>query len=101
LPCARVWDESFAGDRRSGAVQKPCIPFLDERYALDREQFKPVLDEFYTQHGWDIERGWPTRECLRELGLEGVDPLINQKSPRWPITNSPDGRCTGLQFALC
>ena len=57
-------------------------PFLDQRYALDREQFKPVLDEFYTLHGWDIERGWPTRECLRELGLEAVDPLTDQKSTR-------------------
>jgi aldehyde:ferredoxin oxidoreductase len=47
-------------------------PFLDRRYALDREQFKPVLDEFYGLHGWDVERGWPTRERLRELGLDDV-----------------------------
>ena len=47
-------------------------PFLDQRYALDREQFKPVLDEFYTLHGWDIERGWPTQERLRQLGLADV-----------------------------
>jgi hypothetical protein len=47
-------------------------PFLDRRYALDRKQFKPVLDEFYELHGWDIERGWPTRERLHELGLEDV-----------------------------
>ena len=45
-------------------------PFLDTHHALDREQFKPVLDEFYALHGWDIERGWPTQERLRELGLE-------------------------------
>ncbi len=52
-------------------------PFLDRRYALDREQFKPVQDEFYTLHGWDIERGWPTRERLRELGMEAVyEPML-------------------------
>jgi aldehyde:ferredoxin oxidoreductase len=47
-------------------------PFLDRRHALDREQFRPVLDEFYTLHGWDPERGWPTRERLRQLDLDDV-----------------------------
>jgi aldehyde:ferredoxin oxidoreductase len=53
-------------------------PFLDRRYGLDRELFKPVLDEFYTLHGWDIERGWPTEARLRELGLEDVyEPMVD------------------------
>jgi aldehyde:ferredoxin oxidoreductase len=53
-------------------------PFLDKRYGLDREQFKPVLDEFYTLHGWDTERGWPTRERLHALGLEDVyEPMVD------------------------
>jgi aldehyde:ferredoxin oxidoreductase len=47
-------------------------PFLNERYGLDREQFQPVMDEFYTLHGWDVDRGWPTREHLRELGMDDV-----------------------------
>jgi len=47
-------------------------PFLEKRHGLDREQFKPVVDEFYTLHGWDVENGWPTRERLRELGMEDV-----------------------------
>jgi aldehyde:ferredoxin oxidoreductase len=47
-------------------------PFLDRHYALDCEQFKPVLEEFYTLHGWDVERGWPTEERLRQLGLADV-----------------------------
>ena len=47
-------------------------PFLDRRYGLDHEQFAPVLTEFYALHGWDTQRGWPTRERLRELGLEDV-----------------------------
>ena len=33
---------------------------------------KPVLDEFYSLHGWDPETGWPTRETLETLGLRGV-----------------------------
>jgi aldehyde:ferredoxin oxidoreductase len=53
-------------------------PFLDRRYGLDREQFKPVMDEFYALHGWDIESGWPTRERLRELNLEDVhEPMVD------------------------
>jgi aldehyde:ferredoxin oxidoreductase len=47
-------------------------PFLDRRYGLDREQFKPVMDEFYALYGWDPESGWPTRERLRELGMDEV-----------------------------
>jgi hypothetical protein len=53
-------------------------PYLDRRHALDRQRFKPVLDEYYALHGWDTERGWPTREGLRELDLEHVyAPMID------------------------
>jgi aldehyde:ferredoxin oxidoreductase len=43
-------------------------PFLETRYGLDREQFRPVLDEFYALHGWD-ERGRPTEETMDALGM--------------------------------
>jgi aldehyde:ferredoxin oxidoreductase len=52
-------------------------PFLERRHGLDREQFAPVIDEFYSLHGWDGERGWPTQEHLRELDLAHVyEPMI-------------------------
>ncbi len=58
-------------------------PYLDRRYGLDREQFGRVMDEFYALHGWDVENGWPTRECLRELDLEHVfEPMIAGASRR-------------------
>jgi len=60
-------------------------PFLEKRYALDREQFKPVVDKFYALHGWDIERGWPTQERLRELGLEDVYEPMVEGGERWSI----------------
>ena len=47
-------------------------PLLGERYALDREQFMPVMDDYYRLQGWDVELGWPTPERLAQLGLEGV-----------------------------
>jgi aldehyde:ferredoxin oxidoreductase len=53
-------------------------PFLDKRYGLDREQFKPVVDEFYALHGWDVERGWPTRERLHGLDLADLyEPMVD------------------------
>ena len=52
-------------------------PLLGKRYSLEREQFKPVVDEFYALHGWDTETGWPTRERLRELDLEDMyEPMV-------------------------
>jgi aldehyde:ferredoxin oxidoreductase len=52
-------------------------PFLEKRHGLDRERFKPVMDEFYTLHRWDVGNGWPTQKCLRELDLEDVyEPMV-------------------------
>jgi aldehyde:ferredoxin oxidoreductase len=52
-------------------------PLLGERHALDREQFEPVMHEFYTLQGWDPSTGWPTRERLAELGIEEVyEPMV-------------------------
>jgi len=52
-------------------------PLLGERYALDRERFKPVMDDYYRHQGWDVETGWPTRERLAELGMGDVyEPMV-------------------------
>jgi aldehyde:ferredoxin oxidoreductase len=75
----------WARDRKTDEMVLPYFeqtelyqsPFLEKRHGLDREQFKPVMDEFYTLHGWDAESGWPTRDCLRELNLEDVyEPMV-------------------------
>ena len=47
-------------------------PLLEKIYSLDREQFRPVLDEFYSLHGWDTATGRPTKKGLEALGLKGV-----------------------------
>jgi aldehyde:ferredoxin oxidoreductase len=31
---------------------------------------EPMLEEYYQLRGWDLQRGWPTPEKLRELGLQ-------------------------------
>ena len=52
-------------------------PLLGERYALDRVQFEPVMDEYYQHQGWDVETGWPTKERLAELGMpDAYEPMV-------------------------
>ena len=78
----------WARDRRTDEMVLPYFeqtelyqsPFLDKRYGLDREQFTPVVDEFYALQGWDAKTGWPTRKRLCELDLEDVyEPMIRQE----------------------
>jgi aldehyde:ferredoxin oxidoreductase len=52
-------------------------PLLGERYALDRAQFRPVMDDYYRCQGWDVSTGWPAKERLAELNLDGVyEPMV-------------------------
>ncbi len=52
-------------------------PETNERMALDRAQFDPVMDEYLRLRGWDVATGWPTREKLEDLGLGDVyDPMV-------------------------
>jgi aldehyde:ferredoxin oxidoreductase len=37
-------------------------------------ELEPMLDEYYRARGWDLHTGLPTREKLRELGLE-LEPI--------------------------
>jgi aldehyde:ferredoxin oxidoreductase len=36
---------------------------------LIREQFKTMMDDFYTQRGWDLETSKPGAEKLKSLNL--------------------------------
>ena len=37
---------------------------------LTKEDIEKILDDYYEERGWDIEKGLPTKEKLVELGLE-------------------------------
>ena len=52
-------------------LERDPSPFLGERVGLDREQFAPVLTEFYRLHGWDAN-GQPTQEGLDAVGLRDL-----------------------------
>ena len=42
--------------------------------------FDAMLDEYYTESGFDKKTGWPTRTKLKELGLQDVaDELYKKK----------------------
>jgi aldehyde:ferredoxin oxidoreductase len=47
----------------------PSGPFAGER--LDPDKWEVMLDDYYRLRGWN-EQGVPTREKLRELGIEDV-----------------------------
>jgi hypothetical protein len=52
-------------------------PLLDRRYGLEREQFAPVMDEFYRLHGWDPATARPTADRLQELDMaELYEPMM-------------------------
>lgn len=38
----------------------------------DKEKWDKMLDKFYELNKWDKKTGWPTRQCLTDLGLENV-----------------------------
>ncbi|MCP4538494.1 MAG: hypothetical protein GY832_15265 [Chloroflexi bacterium] len=76
----------WARDRQTDELVLPYFeqgepyqnPFLEKCHTLDREQFEPIVDEFYALHGWDTENGWPTRERLHELEMEDVyQPMVD------------------------
>jgi aldehyde:ferredoxin oxidoreductase len=59
-------------------VDSVASPWSHGRHKLERDRFGPVADAFYALHGWDVERGWPTRERLDELGLGDVyEPMVD------------------------
>ncbi len=39
---------------------------------MDRAEFEEAMTELYKRKGWNPESGAPTREKLRELGIEWV-----------------------------
>ena len=39
---------------------------------ISKDDLKQMLDEYYRERGWDSNTGAPTREKLKELGIENV-----------------------------
>jgi aldehyde:ferredoxin oxidoreductase len=52
----RFFEEPLTVGKKKGAV-------------LTRDQFKTMMDDFYSQRGWDVETSEPKAEKLKSLGL--------------------------------
>jgi aldehyde:ferredoxin oxidoreductase len=82
----RVWNLVRMFNLREGFTRKDdTLPwrFLNEPLPsgvakgrhLTREQLKTMLDEYYMLRGWNRATGTPTKEKLKELGLNFVLPI--------------------------
>jgi aldehyde:ferredoxin oxidoreductase len=51
------------------------------RKQITREDSEQMLSDYYDEHGWDVEKGIPTKEKLQELGIpEAARELEDMKS---------------------
>jgi aldehyde:ferredoxin oxidoreductase len=50
--------------------QKPAFGFYEKEDQCAIRDFDGMLDEYYEARKWDIETGMPSKEKLKELGLE-------------------------------
>jgi len=50
-------------------LTEPLKGGASKGHFISKEELKHMLDEYYSERGWDIETGAPTREKLEELGL--------------------------------
>jgi len=64
----------FGRDRTVDASIEPHfeLPCKTDGTCLDEPLFEELLDDYYKFRGWDLKRGWPSREKLEELGLKDV-----------------------------
>jgi len=64
----------FGRDRQVDASIEPHfeLPCKTDGTYLDKALFDELMDSYYQYRGWDMERGWPAREKLEELGLDDV-----------------------------
>ncbi len=42
------------------------------RKQITREDSEKMLSDYYDEHGWNVEKGIPTKEKLQELGIPGA-----------------------------
>ena len=106
----RVWNLVKAINLREGFDRKDDgmperllnepLKFGDKEYVLSdyfrshritHEEWEWLLDGYYDERGWDLERGWPTKSKLAKLGLKDIaDDLVRSgydiKDETEPIT---------------
>jgi aldehyde:ferredoxin oxidoreductase len=58
-------------------LTEPLPGGASKGHFISKDELNQMLDEYYTERGWNIETGAPTSEKLEELGLGYVvDQLV-------------------------
>ena len=64
-------------------IEVPVMAAEGERYLMDwfgrpltREDLEGILDSYYEEKGWDIQKGVPKKEKLIELGLSELNDIV-------------------------
>jgi aldehyde:ferredoxin oxidoreductase len=50
-------------------MTEPLKEGASKGHSISKDDLKQMLDEYYTERGWNINTGAPMREKLGELGL--------------------------------
>ncbi len=58
--------------------EAPLMDYFKTK-VVTREDVDKILDDYYDEHGWDIETGIPTKAKLVELGLEEAAADLEQR----------------------
>jgi aldehyde:ferredoxin oxidoreductase len=61
------WFESL---KRPDLDQELVLMDYFGKRRITKEDVECMLSDYYDEHGWDLEKGIPTKEKLIELGLE-------------------------------
>jgi aldehyde:ferredoxin oxidoreductase len=62
----------FPAAKAKGKVPGPDGHWIAVERALDREKWEKLKDAYYTQRGWDLQSGIPTRAKLEALDLKDI-----------------------------
>jgi aldehyde:ferredoxin oxidoreductase len=61
-------------------MTEPLKDGASKGHCISKRDLEQMLNEYYTERGWDVETGIPTRGKLKELGLESVADELNAPS---------------------
>ncbi|MEI6127937.1 MAG: aldehyde ferredoxin oxidoreductase C-terminal domain-containing protein, partial [Pseudomonadota bacterium] len=45
---------------------------------IDRDMFSKLMDDYYSDRGWDVQSGLPTKKCFERLGLTDIAPELER-----------------------
>lgn len=67
----RVFDEKLYRGSLKGPKEFRFSDYV-RSHQVSREEWEWLLDGYYDERGWDLERGWPTRNRLADLDMQDL-----------------------------